>query len=484
MSMAECPFTPPYPVPPARKPGLLLRFMLGWGSWVHTLFAGAYTMKLGHTRLPRLSVFMVNELPLVRRVLGGDAFPKHGLLSDMLGPLVGSSVFSANGAEWRRQRAMVNPAFVHANLARAFPMMLAAADEMVARLRCAAKRGPVCIDPLMTHVTADIIFRTLFSVPLDEKGARTIHAAFERYQRHAQRSAVLGLYRLPRLGFGWRAQRAARDIRAVFEPLVHRRLAQGAGGKACGQADLLDALIAARDGEGGQPFTPGELVDQIAVLFLAGHETSASALAWTLYLLAASPAWQDKARAAVREAFGDGPPDHATLKTIQPLRNIFREALRLYPPVSFLPRASAVPVILRDKPVAPQDLLIVAPWLIHRNPDHWPCPHAFDPDRFSREEEAQAVRHAWLPFGQGERLCVGAGFAMQEAMIVLARVVQQVALEPVGTPEVVSRLTLRARRGIHLRVRALSDPPQGGGVCHDLAQANAQGAAGHDVGGA
>lgn len=454
MSMAECPFIPPYPVPPARKPGLLRRFVLGWGSWVHTLFAGAYTMKLGHTRLPRLSVFMVNELPLVRRVLGGDGFAKHGLLSDMLGPLVGSSVFSANGAEWRRQRAMVNPAFVHANLARAFPMMLAATDAMVARLKAAAPKGPVCIDPLMTHVTADIIFRTLFSTPLDEARARIIHAAFERYQCHAQRSAILGLYRLPRLGFGRRAQRAARDIRGVFEPLVRQRLAQGGGGE-----DILGTLIAARDEESGKPFTPEELVDQIAVLFLAGHETSASAMAWALYLMAASSEWQDKARRAVGDAFGDGPPDHAGLKTIEPLRNIFREALRLYPPVSFLPRASAGPVTLRDKPVAPRDLLIVAPWLIHRNPDHWQCPHAFDPDRFSREEDAQAVRQAWLPFGQGERLCVGAGFAMQEAMIVLARVVQQVALEPVGRPEVVSRLTLRARDGIHLRVTLLSDSP-------------------------
>jgi cytochrome P450 len=209
----------------------------------------------------------------------------------------------------------------------------------------------------------------------------------------------------------------------------------------------------ARDEVSGAPFTPEELVDQIAVLFLAGHETSASALGWSLYLLAASGEWQDKARAAVHDAFGDGAPDHAGLKALDPLRNVVREALRLYPPVSFLPRASATPVILRDKPVGPQDLLIVAPWLIHRNPETWECPHAFDPDRFTRESEA--VRHAWLPFGQGERACVGAGFAMQEAMIVLARVVQKVKVAPAATPEVVSRLTLRARGGIHLHVTAL-----------------------------
>ena len=447
--MADCPFVPPYPTPLSRKPGLLRRFVLNWGSWVHTLFVGAYTMKLGHTRLPRLSVFMVNDLPLVRRVLGqgGDAFPKHPLLSDMLGPLVGSSVFSANGAQWRAQRAMVNPAFAHTNLARAFPAMAGAAGDLVARMR----PGVVAIDPLMTHVTADIIFRTLLSVQLGEDAARTIHQAFERYQRHAQRSAVLGLYRLPRLGFDRRAGAAAQAIRAVFEPLVRQRLEGGDGG----QADILATLIAARDPATGAAFTAQELVDQIAVLFLAGHETSASALSWALYLLAACPSWQDRVRGAVRDAFGDGPLDAQRLKGIEPLRNVFRETLRLYPPVSFLPRASAATITLRGKPVAPGDMLIVAPWLIHRNPNSWACPHAFDPDRFIHEDEA--VRDAWMPFGQGERACVGAGFAMQEAMIVIAQVLRAFRLAPVGVPEVVSRLTLRARGGITLRLTPVSD---------------------------
>jgi cytochrome P450 len=463
--MAECPFTPPWPQPLLRKPGLWRRFFLGWHSWVHTLFAGAYTMKLGQTRLPRFSVFMVNEPALVRRVLGagGDDFPKHGLLSDMLGALVGSSVFSANGAAWRRQRAMVNPAFAHTNLARAFPVMLAASQDLVVRMRGLAGQGAVvAIDPLMTHVTADIIFRTLFSVPLGQQDALAIHRAFERYQRHAQRSAVLGLYRLPRLGFAWRAARAARAIRAVFEPLVAARLAASSGqaaGQAAGQADILDALIAARDAETGEGFSARELVDQIAVLFLAGHETSASALGWALYLLAACPPWQARVRAEVMECVEGGGLDPVRLKGCEALRNVFRETLRLYPPVSFLPRASARAVTLRDKAVSPRDLLIVAPWLIHRNPELWSCPHAFDPDRFTREEEA--VRGAFLPFGQGARLCVGAGFAMQEAMVVLAQVLRHVRLEPAGEPEVVSRLTLRARGGIHLRLTPLaagSDP--------------------------
>lgn len=455
--MAECPFIPPYPLPPLRKPGLLRRFVLGWGSWLHTLFAGSYTMKLGHTRLPRLSVFMVNDLSLVRRVLGGgDAFPKHGLLDDMLGPLVGSSVFSANGQAWRRQRAMVNPAFAHTNLAHALPMMLAATQDLIGRIQGLAGQGPVAIDPLMTHVTADIIFRTLFSVRLGEEEARTIHAAFEQYQRHAQRSAMLGLYRLPRLGFDRRARRAAQAIRGVFAPLVQARLADHAQGRWGQKADILETLIAARDPVDGTPFTPEGLIDQIAVLFLAGHETSASALGWSLYLLAASPVWQDRARAEVQQAFGDDPPTPATLKGLDTLRHVFREALRLYPPVSFLPRASEAPITLRDKLVAPGDLLIVAPWLIHRNPDTWDCPHAFDPDRFGPEGEVDAVRKAWIPFGQGDRLCVGAGFAMQEAMVVLAQVLRHFRLDTAATPEVVSRLTLRARDGIHLRVHALA----------------------------
>ena len=148
--MTECPFTPPHPVPLKHKPGLIQRFRIGWSSWVHTLYERAYTMKMGATKLPRLSIFIVNEKSLVTRVLDDPnrEFPKHWLLNDLLEPLIGNAVFVANGTEWEHQRQMVNPAFIHTKLKRVFPVMMDAAGELVERMRRRAAAGaPVDIDP-------------------------------------------------------------------------------------------------------------------------------------------------------------------------------------------------------------------------------------------------------------------------------------------------------------------------------------------------
>ena len=192
-------FTPPYPRPPRSKRGLVKRFLRGWHSWIHVLFDKSYTMKMGEIRLPGRTMYIANELPLVDRILrGGTAFPKHSELVRNLDPLIGNSVFSANGADWESQRAMVNPAFAHTALGRSMPLMVAAADDLVARIEAAARDGgPVDIDPMMTHVAADIIFRTLFSQTLDAERSNIIHSAFGRFQRLAHSASMLRLYGVP-----------------------------------------------------------------------------------------------------------------------------------------------------------------------------------------------------------------------------------------------------------------------------------------------
>ncbi|NBC36212.1 cytochrome P450 [Novosphingobium sp. FSY-8] len=451
------PFEPPWPRPHDRKPGLWARFRLGWHSWVHTLCARAYGMKMGETRLPRLAMFMVNELPLVHRVLDdaeGD-FPKHWLLDDLLRPLIGQGVFVANGAEWQRQRAMINPAFVHTNMARAFPVMMAAAQDLVARLKAMDLSRPVDVDPLMTHVAADVIFRTLFSRALTGAEAMVIHRAFTAYQAHAQRATTLGLYGLPRMGFGALARRQAARIRGVFAPIIAARMAARAQGVAHVPPDLLDSLLAARDPKTGQGFDESTLIDQVAVLFLAGHETTASALAWSLYLLAEVPVWQDRLRDEMAQVTGGASLAHGHLRGMEAMRNVFRESLRLYPPVSFLPRVATHAIAIRDKAIVPGDMIVAAPWLVHRNPQHWALPHAFDPDRFTTPQGIESARQAWIPFGRGPRVCVGAGFATQEAQVVLAAVLRTFRLEAARPPDLVSRLTLRPRGGVWLRFAPL-----------------------------
>ncbi len=453
---SDPPFIPPFPAPLTSKAGLLRRFWIGWNSWVHTLFERSYAMKMGVVRLPLLNFFVVNALPLAGRILDDRThrYPKHHLLAEMLDPLLGQAVFSANGPDWEAQRAMMNPAFAHTHLERAFPAMAAAADDVVAMLRAKDRAAPVDVDPLMAHVTADIIFRTLFSLKLSVAESARVYAAFNAYQGQTQPYAMLRLYRLPLLGYRWRMKRAARGVRAVFEPILRQRLDQLAAGKSPPAPDILGALIAAEHPETGRRFSGDELLDQLGVIFLAGHETSASALSWTLYLLAEQPAWQDRLHAEIIAATGGGAVEFAHLKALPALRNLFREALRLYPPVSFLMREATCPEVMRGKAVAPGDLLVVSPWLIQRNADNWPCPHAFDPDRFDDPAQAVAARHAWLPFGRGPRTCIGAGFATQEAVIILARVIQAFRLRypDAPKPELFSRLTLRPKNGIRLWV--------------------------------
>ena len=445
-------FTPPYPVPHRAKSGLLARFLRGWRSWLDVFFEKSYTMRLGEVHIPALSFYVANELPLVRRVLEEDVadFPKHGFLRGLLDPLIGNSVFAASGEEWAEQRAMVNPAFGHTALKRVFASMGEAIDAFVSRLLAQDLSKPVGIDPFVTHVAADIIFRTLFSRPLTEAESRAIYDGFHAYQRHAQRAVMLRLYRLPQLGFDRRARRDAARIHTVFAAEVAARFAatRERGADAGENDDILQALIDARHPETGRTFSQAEVMEQISTIFLAGHETSASAITWALYLLARDPDLQQQVRAEA----GPGPLAYEDLRGMTVTRDVFRETLRLYPPVSFLVREVTCPVTMRDKQLKQGGMVVVSPWLIQRSRDNFPEPHGFDPGRFTDPDQATACRHAYLPFGKGPRLCVGAGFANQEALLAIAGVVRAFRLSPVpgDVPTPVSRLTLRPGGGVRL----------------------------------
>ncbi|MEZ7273203.1 cytochrome P450 [Sphingobium sp. 10 DY56-G10] len=453
-------FTPPYPRPPRNKRGLVKRFLRGWHSWIHVLFDKSYTMKMGEIRLPGRTMYIANELPLVDRILrGGTAFPKHSELVRNLDPLIGNSVFSANGADWESQRAMVNPAFAHTALGRSMPLMVAAADDLVARIQAAARDGgPVDIDPMMTHVAADIIFRTLFSQTLDAERSNIIHTAFGRFQRLAHSASMLRLYGLPAGWFEKRSKGPARAIHDVFRPIVEARYAGFHGEGEAGTRDILQSLIEAKHPETGAHFTCEEVMEQVSTIFLAGHETSASTMTWALYMLGECGHIQTRVREEVARVAGGQPLTGAMLKDMSQLRNIFKETLRLYPPVSFLPREVTCPMDMRDKHLEAGAMLVVAPWLTQRNKDNWACPHAFDPDRFEDPANAEMAKQAWFPFGRGPRVCVGAGFAQQEVMTVIASVVRRFAISvPAGfTPEPISRLTIRPRTGMPLLFAPIS----------------------------
>lgn len=450
-------FTPPFPCPHKSKSTFFLRFLRGWRSWLDVLFERSYRMKLGHYRQPGLDVYMVNEPSLVRRILVEKPreYPKHKLMHQMLEPLLGNSIFTTNGEVWERQRRLMDQAFEQARLRLVFPLMRGAVDDMAQRLDAVANGQPYAIDGEMTHVTADIIFRTILTAPLSEREANEIFEAFIEFQSHAQRAMVLGMYRLP-AGFARRASaRCAARIRGVLATVIKARFDARERGEKVAREDILSALMEAVDPVNGDRFSYEEMVDQICMLFLAGHETSASALAWALYLLSRSPDLQRAMHEEIESVAGGRDLEFSDIKKLRNTWNLFRETLRLYPPVGFFVREAVQTHCMRDKEIRPGSPVLVSPWLIQRHRDHWERPDEFDPCRFETAEGKESARKAYLPFSIGERVCIGAAFATQEAILILASIMRRYEVLAVAdhVPQPVGRVTIRSNNGIYVRLK-------------------------------
>jgi cytochrome P450 len=446
------------PMPEIRKtrPSPLVRVMKGRHSSLDVLFERSYSMKMGEFSGIRRKFYFLTQPDIVNRILSEDVerYPKSNLMGTILYQILGNGVFVSNGETWKRQRRMMNPAFEFARISEVFPLMMEAAEAMKERLDTIADGREVQIDFEMTHVTADIIFRTIFSEPLGRDDAELIFNAFNHYQELAYIHGVWNMAGLPQVLSipRLRAIRHARNIRAPLARMVRKRFELLATNPENPPKDILNSLIEARDTDGSR-FTEKELVDQIAVMFLAGHETSASALSWALYLIARDTDIQERMHAEAGRAFGqDGGFQPKNFKFLKLTRDVFRETLRLYPPVSFVPRDITAPESIRDKQLKKGSAIFISLWLMHRHREIWVNPDMFDPDRFSREEDKEAIRQAYMPFSQGPRVCLGASFALQEATIILSMIARHYRIRTVEghVPKPVARLTLRSENGIRV----------------------------------
>ena len=458
-------FVPPYPKPMPKRGRLLQILLRPWkflksrSCAISSLSDRAYGMHMGEVRKPNGTLYIVNQPDLIKRVLVDDAahFPKSEMMSNMLELLLGDSIFVSNGEVWERQRRMMDPAFAGARVKVVFELMMQAADALFARMEKLATGEPVEIDVEMTHVTADIIFRTIFSVPLEGEAARVIYAAFVRFQEAAFAHGMSRNIGLPNWVsmFGYRgARQAAKEIRDVLDPIVRRRYESFHAGEAQTHSDILQSLVSIKDPVTGTYFDLRELCEQVAMLFLAGHETSASALSWSLYLLSMDQGAQQRVHDEAVSVLGSRPPQFSDLRKLDFTRNVFFEALRLYPPVAFLPRVAERACPMRDKQVAKGSIISVSPWLIQRHRLYWKEPDAFDPDRFDNPETTEAQRHCYMPFSKGPRVCLGAAFAQQEGAIIISGLVRRFKFEaiPGFVPKPIGRLTVRSENGIRLRV--------------------------------
>ena len=456
-------YCPPRPKPLTPIAALIRVALSGDGNLLSLLPAAAYRMKVGHLGYSRRSILIVNDPELTRGIMTDptDIYPKNDLMVGALEPLVGDSIFVSSGDRWRRQRRMIDPAFSHMRISRAFASMTDAVDAYEEHLNESALKGaPFSLDLAMSHLTADIITRTVFSTSLESRTAKDVFEAFTEFERSVAHVELKRLIFDP--PFAEIPQHdsvldACARIRRHLGDLADRHLAKTgmAGNGACPFDDIAADVIAARDETTGHSFSREELIDQLGVFFLAGHETTASALTWAFFILATRTDVLARIRAEIDRVVGNGPVTFEHTKHLPYVRNVFRETLRLYPPITFIPRVAAAATRIGRFKVKRGTMIMVSPWVIHRHRDYWDNPHAFDPDRFTPEREKAIKTGTYMPFGLGPRVCVGAGFATTESTLILARLARRfdVVVDHADKVRPVARLTTRPAEQIMCRVR-------------------------------
>jgi cytochrome P450 len=387
---------------------------------LHALFAPEHARQVlagtrGHTK----------QLPLYREIAAA----------------LGDGLLTSDGDDWQRQRRIVQPLFTRQRIAGYATVMAEEATRLLEGWAAAAASGrPVELHRQVTGYTMRVLGRLLLGSDLDAAIAE-VATAFPVINQHI-RHRVLAPLRPPR---SWptpanrRATRARQRLDQVVEGILQQRR-----GQAPGADDLLDRLLAAHDPATGQGLDDAELRAQVLLFLLAGHETTATALTFTLYLLGRHPDAQRRVRDEARGVLGDRVPTAKDAARLAYTTRVVKEAMRLYPPAYGIGRRTSHDEVIGGYLLPAGSAVIVSTWVLHRHPRHWDHPSVFDPDRFTPEREAARHRYAYLPFGAGPRACIGGSFALLEAVLATASIVRAYRLTTLPDPiPLAAGITLR-----------------------------------------
>lgn len=460
MNIAAPPLIPPRVVPPAR-PLKGLAFLAAFvRNPLEVAPQAVYEEDLVDNPIGGVQRLWITSPALVRAVLldERDKFRKLSQIR-LLSPLLGRGILTSEGAEWKWQRQAAAPMFRQQDLMAFVPAFVRAIEALLARWRASPAGAVQVIDLDMARATFDVISATLLP-SADRTVGPAVESAMRMFQRAggwAQLYALAGAPRwLPRPGLAAGARATMLLRSAVAEMLRERRAIEAGAGGGRGDVpdDLMHRLMQARDPESGQSMNDERLVDNLLTFYLAGHETTARALAWTLYLIARSPAWAAALEEEVGRVTGGAPVQSAHIERLVLTQQVLKESMRLYPPVPMLSRQCVAPALLDGLPVAPGATVVIPIYAIHRHARRWQDPDAFDPGRFAPAREAEIPRYQYLPFGAGPRICIGMAFAMIEATAMLATLLQGARFAPVPgrEPHPVARVTLQPGGGLPLKV--------------------------------
>ena len=398
---------------------------------------------------------MVMDPGAIRQMLleNLDNYPKSLVTKNLLRPAIGDSLFIAEGAHWRWQRRTAAPVFSHRNVQNLAPIMADAADRSCERIAAA---GPRAVDMAedMVRTTFDVISEVTFSGDGTFDGD-AVHKSIDAYIAEAGKISLFDILGFPdwvprpgRMMTG----KAVAQMKKVADDAVDARRARGSKGV----PDLLDLLLAGEDPETKRQMNTAELRDNLLTFIVAGHETTALTLAWSLYLCAFEQEVQDRARAEAQSVLNGRSATGEDVANLPFIRMIADEALRLYPPAAMVSRTALADDTLCGRDIRAGDTVIIPIYALHRNQMLWEDADAFRPDRFADRKAIE--RYAYLPFGDGPRICIGASFALQEAVIILATLLSRFRFTqvPGRDPDPVMILTLRPEGGVWLEAEPMA----------------------------
>ncbi|GLR91478.1 cytochrome P450 [Bradyrhizobium iriomotense] len=423
------------PTPPRAPEGMsfLRRVAVIRKNMIATWGQRAYEEDVIKGRFFLHNSFILNRPDAIRHILltNYENYTRTPAGIRMLRPVLGQGLLIAEGQPWRHQRRTLAPAFTPNATANLVPHMTAVLDETIAKLK--TKTGEVIdLREIMQRMTLEIAGRTMFSFGMDKHGA-TLRNFVMEYGQRLGRPYFLDML----LPVSWpspmdfaRARFRKRWTAFVATLIAERR----AAGKKEGAPprDLFDLMDEARDPETGKGFSDEQLVDEVATMILAGHETTATALSWALYLLALDPETQDEVASETRGEHLDSMADIDRQKFTCA---VVEETMRLYPPAFLVARAALEKDNAAGVEIEKGDIIMIAPWLLHRHEKLWEQPNAFIPKRFMSATPPD--RFAYLPFGAGPRVCIGAPFAQAESVLALARLIGEFRVELVDTGPVI-----------------------------------------------
>lgn len=425
----------------------LLRQQFELFSSAHREHGDVFRLRLGGRSL---SVFCHPEMAEELLITKAKHFNKGGSFWDAARVLLGQGLVVSEGEVWRRQRRMIQPQFHAERLGALTQVITNSLAEELAELAKPDQRL-ARVDEWASRAILNVLLVSMFGtkMPREQSNELREHLYFV-LSRFVLGMVTNGMPRWLPMPGRRRYQRAQRAIDQQIQALIDARRRQGPGA-----GDLLDLMYAALDHETHATMSDQQLRDEIVNMFVAGYETTGAALAWTMWLLANHPQVMARLQAEVDEQLQGRPPRFADLPRLAYAKQIYQEALRLYPSSFWVPRMALGPVEIGGYPLAAGELVATSTYCIHRHPQLWPNPDRFDPNRFAPGEQPQRHRLAWMPFGAGQRVCVGRGLSILQAQLALVMLAQRFEFEPAPghAPQPKISTTMTSKAGIYLQVR-------------------------------